>query len=230
MPSRAVTPPLAQTVFDRLKRDIVECRLMPGEIIAETPVAERFKVSKGPVREALKRLEQVGFVRSLPRVGYVINGIQVSDVDDIFVMRIALEPVAVRLAMPRLTDADLVRLEQLAAGEQAAHRDSGEARGERLARANSDFHAYIARLSGNSRLQRSIEGLIEELERVTHLLAVKLEGVRDEHPELVDAMRAGDEHRAAETMRAHLEYGRETMRTAATGAGGWSALSLSSTR
>jgi DNA-binding GntR family transcriptional regulator len=227
MASRASAQPLAQSVFERLKRDIVECRLVPEQIVAETPLAARFKVSKGPVREALKRLEQIGFVRAVPRVGYVINGVRVADIDDIFAMRIALEPLAVRLAMARLGEGDLDRLAELAAGEPAAHQEPVETRGRKLARANSAFHAELARLSDNPRLRRTIDGLIEELERVTYLLAMNLDGVRDEHPELVEAMRSGDADRAAETMRAHLEYDHATMRAAAIGAGTRTELSLS---
>ena len=219
-------PPLAQHVFEELKSDIVECRLMPEQIVAETPLAERFQVSKGPVREALKRLEQVGYLRAVPRVGYVINGVKVSDIDDIFVMRLALEPVAVKLAMERMSDADLERLDQLAAGEPAARREPPARRGSTLARANSDFHAEIARLSGNVRLERTVRSLIEELERVIHMLAMRLEGIADEHPELVDAMRTGDGDRAADTMARHLRYDHTTMRAAALGDGSLTTLSV----
>lgn len=230
MPRPASNQPLAQMVFEQLKRDIVECRLLPDEIIAETPLAERFEVSKGPAREALKRLEQIGYVRALPRVGYVINGVRVTDIDDIFTLRIALEPVAVRLAMARATPADLDALEQLAAGEPAARNEPLDRRGSKLARANSDFHTEIARLSGNVRLQRSIESLIEELERVIHLIAANLEEMRDEHPELVEVMRSGDADRAADTMRDHLVYDHSAMRAIALGEGGRPGLGLSAAR
>lgn len=218
--------PLAQSVFEELKRDIVECRLLPDDVIAEGSLSERFAVSKGPVREALKRLEQIGFVRALPRVGYVINGVKVNDIDDIFAMRIALEPVAVRLAMSELADEELDRLDKLAAAEPAAHSEPAATRGGRLARANSDFHVEIARLSGNTRLQRTISSLLEELERVTYLLATNLEHMRDEHPELVQAMRSGDADLAANTMREHLIYDHSTMRAAAVGPGGRAGLGL----
>jgi DNA-binding GntR family transcriptional regulator len=217
---------LADVVYEQLKREIVECKLLPDEIVVETALAERFNVSKGPVREALKRLAQAGFVRALPRVGYVITPVRVGDIDEIFSLRLAIEPLAVRLAMANVSDAELDRLAQLAAGEPAARNEPAAERGARLAEANRDFHREIARLSGNARLARIVEALVDELERVTHLLALNLDDVADEHPDLVDAMRSGDADSAARTMQDQLAYDRDAMRAAAIGKGQLTHLAL----
>ncbi len=163
LPKSNGTQLLADLVYEQLKREIVECKLLPDDIVAENALAERFGVSKGPVREALKRLAQTGFVRAMPRVGYAITPVHVGDIDEIFGLRLAIEPMGVRLAMAHASPADLDRLEQLAAGEPAARSQPPAERGSRLAQANSEFHREIARLSGNGRLERIVSGLVDEL-------------------------------------------------------------------
>ncbi len=206
---------LADTVYERLKREILECRLAPGETLVENSLAARFGVSKGPVREALKRLVGLDLLRSMPRVGYAVTGIKVGDIDDIFDLRIAIEPQGVRRAMEQLTGADLDRLADLAAGEPAARDAPEDERGSALVRANKDFHVEIARLSGNARLVKVLSDLIDQLERVIRLLALDLDDVPDEHPDLVELMRAGNPDAAAQNMAEQLTANHERMRAAA---------------
>jgi DNA-binding GntR family transcriptional regulator len=206
---------LSDSVFERLKREIVECRLAPSELIVESALAARYGVSKGPVREALKRLAERGWVRSLPRVGYVITPVRVADVDEIFAMRLLLEPVATRLAAERSGPAEFDELERLGGAEASAHAEPPDVRGALVARANSEFHRAIARLSGNRRLERMVGGLVDELERVIHLLASDSANLVDEHPALVRAMRTETPDAAADCMREQLEAAHVAMRHAA---------------
>lgn len=209
------TQTLADDVYERLKREILECRLAPGETIVENALATQYGVSKGPVREALKRLVGIDLLRSVPRVGYVVTSIKVGDIDDIFDLRIAIEPMAVRRAMARMTPQDLDRLEVLAAGEPAAREAPEDQRGTSLVEANRDFHVEIARLSGNPRLEKVISDLVDQLERVIRLLALDLDEEPDEHPDLVKLMRANRATEAAENMAAQLKANHERMRAAA---------------
>jgi DNA-binding GntR family transcriptional regulator len=206
---------LVDRVYEALKQDAVEGRLLPGQILVEGEVADRFGMSKGPVREALKHLAIAGFVDSLPRVGYVVQGIKISDIDDIFALRIAIEPMAVQLAIGRMSSVDLDHLDGLAAADPAARDAPADRRGHALAIANYGFHMEIARLSGNRRLERILAGLLEELERVIHLLALNLDAVADDHPDLVAVMRSGNAQQAATMMREQLISNREAMRVAA---------------
>src|SRR5215211_4096652 len=153
-----------------LSEEVFECRLEPGAVVAESTLARRFGVSKGPVREALKRLGHMGLVRSLPRVGYMVESVNLADLDEIYLMRIALEPLATELATPRFSDEQLAELERLALVEDAPH-EPPERRAAAYARSNDQFHRMIARASGNRRLSVAIGGLLEEVERVLYLLA-----------------------------------------------------------
>jgi DNA-binding GntR family transcriptional regulator len=205
---------LAARVFETVKRDIVENRLQADEILAEGTLAERFEVSRAPAREALQRLAQLGFVRAVPRVGYIVTSVRVRDFDEIFQMRFALEPLATELATERLDDAACARLERLAA-EVADVLDAPPAeRASLLVQVNSAFHRAVAAASGNARLEQTISSLIDDLERVMHMLAgdPSLHTVSDEHPELVRTMKAGDPAAAGALMREQLRNDYEVMR------------------
>lgn len=205
---------LADRVFHAVKREIVDTRLRPDTIIAEASLAARFHVSRAPAREALKRLAEIGFVRAVPRVGYIVTSVSVRDFDEIFQLRLTLEPLACELATKRLTEPDAEHLVELAAQVQEIVARPVAQRATALAQHNSEFHRSVARISGNRRLERTIAGLLDELERVMHMLAydASVVTVVDEHPLLVRTMRSGDATRAAAVMREQLVHDYEVMR------------------
>lgn len=225
---RGETRLLSEQVYEALKQEIIECRLAPGSVIAEPSLARRYGVSKGPVREALKRLADMGLVRSVRRVGYIVATVDLADIDEIYLMRIALEPVATSLATPRLTEEELDELERIAWVTPISADDSPKLRGETIARANDMFHRALARSSGNRRLEASVGRLLEELERVLYLLAYdpKLERVIDQHRLLVETLRTRDAALAASLMRSQLEVDYEVVRAVALGFEGARAMVL----
>jgi DNA-binding GntR family transcriptional regulator len=208
---------LSERVYEALKREIIECRLEPESLVAESSLAARYNVSKGPVREALKRLAQIGLVRALPRVGYIVSTVNVGDFDEIFSMRIVLEPLATELAASRLTEHELDELEGFALVPLRMTSEPLAARGTVLMRANDDFHRTIARASGNRRLYETIATLLDEVERLVYLLAYDpaVEPLANQHKSLVDLLRTGDGAASAGHMRAQLEDDYAAMRSLA---------------
>jgi DNA-binding GntR family transcriptional regulator len=205
-------------VFEELKREIIELRLPPDEIVVEGSLAAHFGLSKAPIREALKRLEQVRLVRSLPRVGYVVSSVNLGDIDDIFAMRLALEPLAACLATERMSDDELDELE-VTARVPLSLDEEGDARGPVLARANTEFHQAVAQASGNERLGRTVGALVDDLERVMNMLAYVpdvFDRVAHQHVTLVGVMRSRDTEGSAATMHSQLEYDQAALRAAAT--------------
>jgi DNA-binding GntR family transcriptional regulator len=205
---------LAEQLYQSVKRDIVEHRLPPETILTETTLADRYGVSRAPAREALKRLGALGFVRVVQRVGYIVTPISVRDFDEIFSLRLALEPLAVGLAVPSLHGRDSSRLEALAREVLEIPTSPAEDRGALVAQLNADFHREISRIAGNVRLARTIRELIDELERFMHLLAYSddISSLLTEHLALVETMREGDAHAAATLMREQLANDHATMR------------------
>src|SRR6267143_844911 len=106
---------MQRAVRDPARRHATD-RTLADTLLTELDVAARFSVSRAPAREALKRLAALGFVRPRARVGYLVTNVSVADLDEIFAMRIQLEPMATQLAVGKMKEADGAILEKLAAG------------------------------------------------------------------------------------------------------------------
>lgn len=185
-----------ERVYHALRREILTLALAPGQVLVEGAVARRFGVSKTPVREALALLQQDGLVETLPRRGYLVTGITVRDVHELFEVRAALEGAAAELAATRITPAELTELEALLVPPQASV-DRQALR--RHLEGNRRFHVGIARASRNQRLTRLVGRTLDEM---TRLIAMGYE--TGEHAELIAALRSGDGHRARAALVNHI--------------------------
>jgi len=196
---RPISPRLTDTAYAAVKRDILECRFVPGEDVTERQLGVRYGIGKAPLREALVRLVHEGLVLAIPRSGYRVTPVTIQDVQDIFALRLLLEPAAARLAAGRIDERVLTQLnEPCLAGYTPGDRSSESD----FLRANREFHVAIANASGNRRLARVLEQLLEGTERLFHMgLAVRdrTEEMRHEHEALMSALLASDGDAAAKT-------------------------------
>jgi len=188
---------LSDVAYRMIKDQIIRCELAPGAEVTESELAQLCELGKAPIRAALLRLAQQGLVRPVHRRGYVIAPITVRDVNDIFQLRLFLEPQAARLAASQKIDpASLERLTELSsAGYFNEDSDSTAA----FIEANHEFHVRIARLSGNGRLASAIEHLLEEMARLFHLglsLRNRTSEMQREHRQLLQALVDGDADKA----------------------------------
>src|SRR6201986_347043 len=103
---------LRDDVYERLRDDILACTLAPGDDMREQELAERYGVSRQPVREALLRLEREHLVTVQPRQGYRVNPISLSDARDLLRFRLALEPACVAEAIGNAPQAVLRALDE----------------------------------------------------------------------------------------------------------------------
>ncbi|WP_169747917.1 GntR family transcriptional regulator [Pseudonocardia acaciae] len=224
-PERAPGQGIADWVFESIKADVLSGRVAAEEILVEGALAERFGVSRGPAREALQRLRRTGLVRSVPRVGYIVAGVGLRDYDEVFQIRIALEPLAAELATDRIARglADPARLLELAGSTLPFATDPSPDRGQRHADLNHDFHHEIAALSGNGRLAAAIDSVHDELQRVLTLVTYDLSTLgemTDDHVAIARAVTAGDPAAARELMRDQLTRAYTLMRDYAVTDGG----------
>src|ERR1700731_1998368 len=102
---------LRDNVYESLRADILSCRLAPGDDMREQDLAERYAVSRQPVREALLRLERGHLVPVQPRPGYRVNPISGADARDLLRFRLALEPACVTEAIENAPEAVLKALD-----------------------------------------------------------------------------------------------------------------------
>ncbi len=200
--------PLAQTAYEMIKRAIIRCDLEPGQQITEEQLAERFGLSRATVRPALKRLYQEQLVQTITRQRYVVPAITLKDAQDLFELRLLLEPVAARRAAGRVDQAQLMRLNELCCAHyELGDRESAEA----FLRANTEFHVTVARASGNALLAEVVASLLDREERlnnIAHLLHDRNDAAYHEHHVLVEALVAGDGDRAEQVMADGIQSAR----------------------
>jgi DNA-binding GntR family transcriptional regulator len=195
--------------YERLRREIVSCRILPGARFTEAELMERFELGKATCRIALQRLIQGGFVSSMPRHGYRVTPVTVKDVDEVFALRVALEPIAARGAAGRVNRPQLERLEKACRVKIPA--DVGN-QIDFFLEANRSFHMAIAEAAGNKRLSTTLSGLLDEMTRLV-ALGFGVQGVRpniaNDHNLLIEHLAAGDADAAEIVARRHVETFRD---------------------
>jgi DNA-binding GntR family transcriptional regulator len=194
---RSVTAEIARTLAHR----IVTGALAPGERIRQDQVAAKFAASHVPVREAFRKLEAQGLVVAEPRRGVRVAPLDPSIVMEITEMRAALETVALRYALPRLSDRDLSAA-AAALAEADISRDIvlWEA-------ANRRFHRALTTPCAMPRLVASIDDLHQAAARFLFATWQELEWKPrsdDEHRRILAAIRKGDTQRATAALRDHI--------------------------
>lgn len=194
-------------VYANLKTDIIRCNLKPGTAVSEAKLAALYNVGKAPIRDALSRLCHENLIVSQPRKGHVITPITIRDVIDLYEVRMFLEPMAARMAAGKVDEEILQRAADACEAPFSSDDPAGIA--EFLSN-NSEFHCTIARYSGNMRLAKQISNLLEDAERVRHIMAgfeMPLPEVIGEHAALVEALIAGNEEEAWSLSKRHIQRG-----------------------
>lgn len=200
---------LTQQVYKLLRAEILTCVLEPGQDISESELAERFDVSKTPVREALATLRTEGLVRTFPRRGYQVAPITFGDLNELFTLRTMLEAGAAELACQRITDTEIESLQKLA---DVVYDRAEQPSLKRFIQANREFHLAIGKASGNERLHQVLARQIDEMERFFYLGA-RLRDVsgetKDDHRAIVETLRRRDPAAARAIMIRHNEATRD---------------------
>ncbi|MFX1301632.1 MAG: GntR family transcriptional regulator [Promethearchaeota archaeon] len=189
---------LSNELYKHLKKEIITCRLQPGEMIFERNIRRKYGVSRTPVREALKTLIQEGLVESVPGTCYLVAPITTKDVVELFDMRRILEEAAALRAAERVTEEQLEALERLMG---KPHSLDDEESLIRWYETNTEFHVSIAKVSENDRLVQALRGVLEDISRV-YLLDLQLHTHTAElvetHGKILAALRQRDGRSAAE--------------------------------
>ncbi len=197
----------AEQVYQLVLEGIVAGDYAQGERLRERALSEIYNVSRIPVREAIQRLEQDGFVETFPRRGAVVRRLTLSDVNDFFDMRLCLETFAARLAALQVAKgAPGESLQELLEAGRSAIDDG---RTDDVARLSAAFHAEIVRLSGNRLLIESVKPLFGRMRWIfglAHNRSNELQ--RDEHVELCKAILGGNAELAYSLAYSHIELGR----------------------
>ena len=205
--SQAARQPLNRVAFERIRRDIIHCTLEPGRQVTEAQLAARYELGKAPIRAALLGLCQEGLVRAIPRRGYLITPVTMRDAQDIFQLRMLLEPTA---GAPFRRARDECAAAALSGRPCSVRCKPGDASMQPAVDAHRELHLTIAHASGNQRLEDALTRLYDDVERLVHLGVSRIdsEEMAGYRP-LVSALAAGDGDLAARLMIEQIELGRK---------------------
>ncbi len=197
--------PLRDVVFNTLRDEILYGKLKPGERLMEIAISERLGVSRTPVREAIRRLEQEGLVDMFPRRGAQVSGVTEKRLADALEARKTLETFTVNAACSRITKKQLEKLREanLAFEKSAKQEDAAK-----TAEADERFHNIIIEAAGNEMIADTLNNLKEQLfrYRYEYLKDVKeFSHLVEEHRMLIGAIEAGKSDVAVEIIKLHID-------------------------
>lgn len=195
---------IAEGIVAVLREAIVTLRLKPGMALSEQDLAERFDVSRQPVREAFIRLGGSGLIHVRPQRATLVTHISIDTIAEAHFVRQAVEVEIARLAATRASAADLAALD----GEMKRQRQAGRDGDARLFFSLDElFHRRLAAVAGKPNAWRAIEDAKAQLDRVRFLTLLESQPLRqriDQHAEIVAAIAARKPAVAARAMRTHL--------------------------
>jgi DNA-binding GntR family transcriptional regulator len=196
--------------YNHLESAILTGELKPRERLVEKDLAERLRMSRTPIREALRRLEERGMVRIFPRRGAVVSDLSPSDVENIYAVRSHLEVFAAHLAAQHISREGLMRVAEM----ETAHAKLAEGRDVRvLMLANDRFHDAIYAAAENPCLVE----LIQQLRRQVHMVRFNAWALPEriarslaEHRRMMEALEIRDGGGLAELTQAHIQVAKDT--------------------
>jgi DNA-binding GntR family transcriptional regulator len=196
---------LAEIAYRKIKEAILKHEIVPGQRLSHEDLVLRLKISQTPIREALSRLAQEGYVTRLTNRGYRVTEMTVEEVSELFGLRDAIELHCLDEAIRRITPASIATLEQ----NLKSYRKAVAASAPLVERylINKDFHLIIARIAGNKSVIRILEDACEKLVHKRHIEGLSKGGftVGREHAEILQAIKRKDAAKARAIMRTHLE-------------------------
>ena len=207
-PSRAVD------VYTQLKRDIAEFRLVSGDRFTETEISERLGVSRTPVRQALFKLQQEGFVEVLFRSGWRVLPFDFNRFEELYDLRMVLETTAAHRLCEGALKVDATKLNELVAiwlvSPEQRSTDTVE-----LAQWDEAFHCALVAAAGNAemaRVHRDVTERIRVVRRLDFTRQPRMDATYDEHAKILEAIQHKRGDQAALLLRSHIQTSQAEVR------------------
>ena len=198
---------LARRSFDSIKADIINGELPQGTKIVESDLALKYGISRGPLREAIHRLEQIKLIVRIPHAGSRVVTLDSKMMQDIYVAREALEGMAARLAARLMPEAEIEALSALL-DQHAVNISETEGKAYFQREGDIDFHYRIALGSRNSWILENLHGELYQLIRMCRhqsgQFPSRAQTALDQHRQIADAIACRDEELAELLMRRHI--------------------------
>ena len=207
--SGVIGEPLAQQLYNALKRDIVTCSLKPGLAFTEEWICGKYGASRTTVRDACLRLSKEELLQWVPKKGYSVSDITIRDLNELFQLRSILESAAAEMAC---SCKDAVRMERAGQLVAMSYEAGDRASFPVFLEANHEFHVLIAEMSGNQRLCQQLTNVLTHFARFSYLtMAADSYGpnVINEHRMILDAIGRGDSSAARTLTLEHMQKSKE---------------------
>ena len=211
MPAEGRTKNLV--VYEKLRQAIIKGSLKPGQRLVMASLAREFKISETPIREAIRRLESDGYVTFIPHSGAVVTKINDQELSEIYLIRISLEGLATRLAVPFISPSDISWLKKK---NQEMRVAIDRSRYENLARLNKAFHLRIYRAAPFPRLYKMIADLWDAFERwpsIFSFVPARAETAIREHEQIIEALQTADIDKADMLMKEQKKKSLEALQS-----------------
>lgn len=195
----------ADLVYERLRKGIIDGVLRPGDKLITDEIAAALRVSRMPVREAIKRLQAEGLVDVIPHKEVTVASVTKDQIRDVFAVRAVLEGLAAREAALKARPDQVRKLRALLAEMERLVLE-GDTAGQLVK--NREFHEAIYEISGNRLLQSTAANLFDSIERYRHRFLSIPRGpqdVLDQHCQLIDSIASHDLERAEMLAREHID-------------------------
>ena len=202
---------LREKILENIRDAIISGSLKAGTRVSEPELAERYGISRTPIREAFRQLESEGYLTVIPRRGAVVSEFGQKDVEDFYAIKSILEGYAARKACEKMGQKELDRLQNVnnRLAELAAAGDI-----KHFFKIHNDFHEIFIKAADNEKLRELINAVVNRFQRL-RLMSLSLPGrmmisVR-EHEKIIDAFRMRDADLAEGLVRKNAEYGGQVL-------------------
>lgn len=204
---------IGDSVYEKIKYDIIHLILAPGEKLSEALLAEKYGVSRAPIRVALRRLQGDGLIVIRPQSGSIVSPISIERALNVIDIRILLEPPSIIRAIPNITDADITYMSELFTRLGIMTPGSPE-RSRFMSEVDIELHTLIQKRSGNPLVFEILNRYAAEIQRIRRANIQwqnRMIPSEQEMRQIFAAICQRDAETAADAMQVHLHNIRETL-------------------
>ncbi len=194
---------LGDQIYTVLKKMIANYRFQPGARLNIESIARELEVSRTPVWEAVRRLEQEGLVENIPNRGVFMSALTAEKVLDLYAVREVLEGMAARLAATRIDYSSLQKMSECIQRQREVIENQDILAYSKL---DFEFHATVYDACGNEWLKELLETIKNKMRPLTLHMQPDFSKLIDQHAELIHALRGRDPEKAEQAFRRHNRY------------------------
>jgi DNA-binding GntR family transcriptional regulator len=201
---------LREKIVETVRNAIVNGQIPAGARVAEPELADRFGISRTPIREAFRQLESEGFITVIPRKGAIVASLSAKDISDFYDLKMVLEGYAARCATKVLTEKEMIKMESVNRQMETAAVKKDL---RKVLLLHNEFHDIFLKACGNEKLHAIVQNMVMQFQRFRLILAMrgKIEGSIRQHREIIDAFRKRNADMAESLVIKNAQYGKKVL-------------------